>query len=101
VGQIIQTSATLLSRSMGAVDVLLKMNTRTKLFESMNWFKNGIETTPRNVITRTKIFESNLRIANNMSGSQAIKCVRTHIIAPRSRENLTNTKGVAREILLH
>jgi len=43
---------------MGAVDVLLKMNTRTKLFESMNWFKNGIETTPRNVITRTKIFES-------------------------------------------
>ena len=56
-----------------------KMNTRTKLFESMNWFKNGIETTPRNVITRTKIFESNLRIANNMSGSQAIKCVRTHI----------------------
>ena len=23
-----------------------KMNTRTKLFESMNWFKNGIETTP-------------------------------------------------------
>ena len=75
-GQIIQTSATLLSRSMGAVDVYLmgavcvakdleinmyqgKMNTRTKLFESMNWFKNGIETTPRNVITRTKIFESN------------------------------------------
>ena len=33
-----------------------------------------------------------------MSGSQAIKCVRTHIIAPRSRENLTNTKGVVREI---
>ena len=56
-----------------------KMNTRTKLFESMNWFKNGIETTPRNVITRTKIFESNLRIANNMSGSQAIKCVFSHI----------------------
>jgi len=81
---------------MGAVDVYLmgavcvakdleinmyqgKMNTRTKLFESMNWFKNGIETTPRNVITRTKIFESNLRIANNMSGSQAIKCVFSHI----------------------
>ena len=62
----------------------LEMNTRTKLFESMNWFKNGIETTPRNVITRTKIFESNLRIA---SGSQAIKCVFSHIIAPRSREN--------------
>ena len=61
----------------------------------MNWFKNGIETTPRNVITRTKIFESNLRIAKNMSGTRAIKCVRTHIIAPRSRENLTNTKGVA------
>jgi len=47
------------------------------------------------VITRTKIFESNLRIAKNMSGTRAIKCVRTHIIAPRSRENLTNTKGVA------
>ena len=57
----------------------LEMNTRTKLFESMNWFKNGIETTPRNVITRTKIFESNLRIAKNMSGTRAIKCVRTHI----------------------
>ena len=69
-----------------------KMNTRTKLFESMNWFKNGIERTPRNVITRTKIFESNLRIANNMSGSQAIKCVLTHIIALRSRENLTKPK---------
>ena len=36
---------------------------------------DGIETTPRNVITRTKIFESNLRIANNMSGSQAIKFI--------------------------
>ena len=42
--------------------------------------------------TRTEIFESNLRIAKNMSGTRAIKCVRTHIIAPRSRENLTKQK---------
>jgi len=36
--------------------------------------------TPRNMITRTKLFESNLRITNNTIDSQAIKiCVYTHL----------------------
>ena len=63
----------------------VKMNTRTKLFESMNWFNNGIETTPRNVITRTKIFESKWVVHQEIVWS-------THNIDTGMKENLTKLK---------
>ena len=41
------------------------MNTRTKLFESMNWFKNGIETTPRMWLLELKYLNPIEKYATN------------------------------------